>query len=271
VPSLAALFTSDPFLVRCELHRVRDQFSLGDSSDVVGVGAYEDAVVLLKRYGSGVPRTDLWDAPETDVVLIHSQAPTSATPLDENTQPFRLRQWLFAHAGEVDQADRVRERIVKLLPDFLLRAIRGTTVSESIFALYLAQLRELGRMEDANLPAPLAAQLLLKAARMVEQISAEVGGTSKSTLNLAATNGRILVAARLGAEPIHYKLLEGEAVCERCELTADGRDSEPLVRDHRRRRSVVLATRPTNSGWLEVEDGHALAIDRKLSIQVLRD
>lgn len=250
---------------------MREQFSLGDPSEVVGVGAYEDSVVLLKRYGSGVPRTDLWDAPETDVVLIHSQAPTSATPLDENTQPFRLRQWLFAHAGEVAMADRVRERISKLLPDFLQRAIRGTTVSEAIFALYLAQLRDLGRMEDPNLPAPLAAQLMLKAARTVEQISSEVGGTSKSTLSIAATNGRILVAARLGSEPIHYKLLEGDAVCERCELTGDGKDSEPLVRDHRRRRSVIIATRPKNTGWLEVEDGQALAIDRKLSIQVLRD
>ena len=66
MPSFAALFTSDPFLVRCELHRVREQFSLGGPSDVVGVGAYEDSVVLLKRYGSGIPRTDLWDAPETD-------------------------------------------------------------------------------------------------------------------------------------------------------------------------------------------------------------
>ena len=144
MPSLAALFTSDPFLVRCELHRVRNQFSLGDPTGVVGVGAYEDSVVLLKRYGSGVPRTDLWEAPETDVVLLHSQAPTSATPLEENTQPFRLRQWLFAHAGDVDQADRVRERILKTLPDFLLRAIRGTTVSEAIFAVYLGHLRELG-------------------------------------------------------------------------------------------------------------------------------
>lgn len=250
---------------------MRDQFSLGGPSELVGVGAYEDSVVLLKRYGAGVPRTDLWDAPETDVVLIHSQPPTSATPLDENTQPFRLRQWLFAHAGDVDQADRVRERILKLLPDFLLRAIRGTTVSEAIFALYLAQLRDLGRMEDVQLSAPLAAQLLLKAARTVEQIAAEVGNTSKSTLSLAATNGRILVAARLGSEPIHYKLLEGDPVCARCDLTGDGKDSEPLVRDHRRRRSVVLATRPRSTGWLEVEDGQALAIDRKLSIQVLRD
>lgn len=271
MPSLSALFTSDPFLVRCELSRVREQFAMGPMTDVLGVGAYEDSVVLLKRYGSGVPRTDLWDAPETDVVLMQSQPATTASALEENTQPFRLRQWLFAHAGEIDQGDRVRERILKLLPDFLARAIRGTTVSEAVFALYLAQLRDLGRMEDPHLQAPLAAQLLLKAARTVEQISGEVGGTSKSTLCLAATNGRILVAARLGGMPLSYKLLEGDAACARCDLKADGKDSEPLVRDHRRRRSVVLATHPKNGGWLEVADGSALAIDRKLALQVLRD
>jgi glutamine amidotransferase len=250
---------------------VREQFSLGGPSDVVGVGAYEDSVVLLKRYGGGIPRTDLWDAPETDVVLFHSQPATTATSFDDNTQPFRLRQWLFAHAGAVDQAERVRERLLTMLPDFLQRAIRGTTLSEAIFFLFLAQLRDLGRMEDPALPAPLAAQLLLKTARTVEQVSSEVGGTSKSTLDLCATNGRILIAARLGAQPIHYKLLEGDAVCERCELTGTGKDSEPLVRDHRRRRSVVISTRPVNHGWVEVADGSALAVDRKLAIQVLRD
>lgn len=271
MPSFAALFTSDPFLVRCELSRVRDQFSLGDAADVVGVGAYEDSVVLLKRYGSGVPRSDLWEAPETDVVLFHSQSASTASSFDENTQPFRLRQWLFAHAGEVDQAERVRERLLTMLPDFLQRATRGTTLSEAMFFLFLAQLRDLGRMEDPAVPAPLAAQLLLKTARTVEQVSSEVGGTSKSTLNLAATNGRILAVARLGAQPISYKLLEGDATCVRCDITGNSKDSEPLLRDHRRRRSVVITTQPKNGGWLEVADGSALAVDRKLAIQVLRD
>ena len=82
MPSFAALFTSDPFLVRCELHRVREQFSLGAAADVVGVGAYEDTVVLLKRYGAGVRRTDLWDAPESEVVLFHSQPSTTASAFD---------------------------------------------------------------------------------------------------------------------------------------------------------------------------------------------
>ena len=182
-----------------------------------------------------------------------------------------MRQWLFAHAGKVDQQERVRGRVLTMLPDFLQRAVRGTTLSEAIFLLFLAQLRDLGRMEDVGLPAPLAAQLLLKTARTVEQVSSEVGGTSKSTLNLGATNGRILVAARLGAQPISYKLLEGDAVCERCELTGIGKDSEPLVRDHRRRRSVLLTTSPKSNGWVEVADGSALAVDRKLAIQVLRD
>jgi hypothetical protein len=43
-----------------------------------------------------------------------------------------------------------------------------------------------------------------------------------------------------------------------------------LVREHRRRRSLVIASEPTpQAGWLEIPDGGALAIDRRLQVQAI--
>jgi len=69
-----ALMTSEPFLVRCELHRVRADVLLDAPDQAVGVGAYEEHTTLLRRYGPGAPRTDLWEAPESDAVVLMAQS-----------------------------------------------------------------------------------------------------------------------------------------------------------------------------------------------------
>ena len=265
----AAILTSDPMLVRCELDRVRPQLELDDKALVIGVGAYDDAVVLQRRYGAGVPRAELWEVPDSDAVIFHAGSLKVGQSLEDNAQPFRFRQWLFAHLGQVDQAERVRDRLLAELPDFLQRSVRGATLAEVVFGVFLSELRTLGRTEDPNLEPAVAAQLLIKAARVVEQASAGAGGTQKSQQSLVATNGRLLVAARRGG-PLAYSLLEGEPSCKRCGLLGDGKDADPLVRDHRRKRSVVVATHPTRvDAWAAIPDGGAVAVDRKLAVQVL--
>ncbi|GMU58858.1 MAG: hypothetical protein AMXMBFR34_06210 [Myxococcaceae bacterium] len=267
--SLIAIVTSDPALVRCELDRARPLVTLEAPGRVAGAGAYQDEVVLQRRYGLGA-EGDLWEVPLSDIVLLHAgELPVDLAP-EENAQPFRFRQWLFAHVGEVDRADQVRDRLYEQLPEFLQSVVHGGTLSEVVFAQFLAELRTLGRTEDPHLEAQLAASLLKKAARVVEQASGEVGGTSKARLGLVATNGRILVAARRGVQALGYQLLEGRAECARCQIAADAKDAEVKVRDHRRRRSVVVASNPKNGdGWVQIPDGGALAVDRRLSVQIV--
>jgi glutamine amidotransferase len=265
--SLIAIVTSDPALVQCELHRVRPLLTLETGGRVAGVGAYQDEVVLQRRYGVGAS-DGLWEVPSSEVVVLHAGAlPVGLAP-EENAQPFRFRQWLFAHVGEVDHADAVRDRLFEELPEFLQSVVRGATLSEVIFAQFLAELRGVGRTEDPTLEGAIAAGLLKKSARAVEQASAEVGGTSRAQLGLLATNGRILVAARRGQQPLAYRLLEGQAECARCGISADAKETEAIVRDHRRRRSVVVASSPSGDGWVAVPDGAALSVDRRLEIRV---
>ena len=138
------------------------------------------------------------------------------------------------------------------------------------FALFLKFLRDTGRTDDVALEPALAAQLLAKTVRLLEQLSIEAGASRVASLNFVATNGRMLIASRQGVEPLHYLLLEGSARCERCEITSATADSRPLVRAHRRRRSIAIASHLLDPiGWMQIPNGATIAVGRDLSIQRL--
>lgn len=262
---LTALSTSDPSLVRCEVDRVRDALKL--EHDYAGLGGWHDGMVLQRRSAAGAARSEFWEIPDTDVVLLASGTLPLGTPVEENAQPFRYHQWLYGQVGHVGLADAVRDRLFEQLPDFLQSVVRGVTLAEVVFAQFLAALRELGRTDDPMLDAVVAARALASVARSVEQVSAEVGGTEKVRLALVASNGRSLVAARRGLH-LAYVLLEGQVACRRCGIPADAPERDALVRDHRRRRSVVVSTlslRPRDEQV--IPDGGFLAVDRRLSVQ----
>src|SRR5438552_836405 len=92
------LVTSDPNLLKCELHRLGSVIALdGESANAVGVGTYGDGDVLLRRFpaGEGPSRLDaLTPRHESGSLLYHAARLPVGTSLEENTQPFRARHWL---------------------------------------------------------------------------------------------------------------------------------------------------------------------------------
>lgn len=263
-----ALITSDAALLRCELDRVRSRFPF-ERGSVVGVGGWQDGQVVQRRYGLGAPAEEAWEAPDSEVALMASRALSVGQGIEDSAEPFRFRQWLFAAVGNLERGDQVRERLREELPEFLAAAVRGPTWEEAAFARYLAELRDIGRIEDPQLDAATAAARLSSCAKAIEQVSGGAGVTTRPAFALVASNGKMVVATRRGSQGLSYALLEGRAECERHELTAHSSDAEPSARDHRRRRSVVVATGvPEGDGWVALPDGATLAIDRKLSVTI---
>ncbi|MFP2912120.1 class II glutamine amidotransferase [Pyxidicoccus sp. 3LFB2] len=267
---LAAL-TSDPNLLRCELHRLASQVLLqGEQrSNAVGVGSYAQDEVLLRRYASdGELTLDLLAPPhESEALLFHGSRLPLGLSLEDNTQPFRARRWLFAHQGSVHGFDALRAPLLASLPDHLQRQVRGGTDSEVLFALFLRHLRDVGRTDDPRLEAPVVGRLLADTAREVGRVATEKGVTRTPSLNLVATNGYVLAACRFGEEPLYYTRLEGSAECEVCGVTSDTSETHPTVGAHRRRRSVVVAShlrRP--AGWVELPQGTALVVGQDLQV-----
>lgn len=269
-----AVLTSDPNLVRCELHRLEGQVALQEEgrSNAVGIGAYAQDDVLLRRFPRDANLTleSLAASHESEALLFHGQRLPVGLSLEENTQPFRSRRWLFAHQGRVEGFNELRAELLAPVADFLKRQIRGETDSEVAFARFLQKLWDLGRADDPRLEAEVAGRLLAETARELSKASAHAGAARTSRVNLLATNGYIVVATRLGDRPLSYTRLEGTDRCELCGLTPDTPESQPGVVAHRRRRSVVVAShvmRP--AGWVELAEGTTLAVEADLSVRHL--
>jgi predicted glutamine amidotransferase len=269
-----AVLTSDPNLLRCELERLKGQVALQAEprANAVGVGTYADGEVLLRRLASdaGMTLDSLVPPHESGALVFHAGRLPVGMSLEENTQPFRARNWLFAHQGALNGFESLRASLLEALPDYLRWQIKGATDSEVAFAYFLKLVREKGRTEDPRLEAEVAGALLAETARELERAAAQAGAARTSTLNFAATNGRILLAARSGEAPLYYTRLEGTDRCEVCGIGPGTPDTQPAVIAHRRQRVVVVTShvkRP--AGWVELPQGTALVVSEDLQVRHL--
>jgi len=269
-----ALLTSNPNLLRCELQRLEEQVSLEveGSANAVGVGSFAQEDVLLERFASMEGRRLSALAPryESEAMLVHAARLPLGLAAEENTQPFRARHWLFAHAGRVPEFRQVRPVLLERVPPHLRRLVLGGTDSEVVFALFLAHLRETGQLDDPRLEAGRAAQVLRDTAQEVDQVAASAGAARTAELNLVATNGRVLVATRWGAAPLYYARLEGTDTCEACGLGPATTGTQAARDAHRRRLAVAVASHPRRTqGWVELPQGTSLLVDERLHVKHL--
>ncbi|MBF5041342.1 class II glutamine amidotransferase [Aggregicoccus sp. 17bor-14] len=269
-----ALLTSDPNLLRCELQRLEAQVGLEAAGPVnaMGVGTYAQEEVLLERFAGAEGRTLSSLAPRygSAALVLHAARQPLGLVAEENTQPFRARQWLFAHQGSVPEFRAARAGLLERVPAHLRRLVLGGTDSEVVFALFLARLRETGRMNDPRLEAEVAGHVLREVAHEVDAAAAHAGAARTAELNLVATNGELLAAVRWGAEPLFYARLEGTDTCEACGLGAATAATHTLREAHRRRLSVAVASHPRRtSGWVELPHATALVVDGRLQVKHL--
>ena len=269
-----AVLTSDPNLLPCELHRLAGQVALQGEPrpNAVGVGAYAQDEVLLRRFPGDTALSLPGLAPphESEALVYHGGRLPVGMSLEENTQPFRARHWLFAHQGALSGFEQLRGTLMDSLPDFLQRQVRGATDSEVAFALFLKHLRETGHSDDPTLGAEVAARKLADTARELERLTAASGAARASTLNFVATNGHVLVATRSGELPLYYTRLEGTDRCEVHGITPSTPETQPGVSEHRRRLTVVVASHvKKTSGWVELPRGTTLAVSEDLQVRHL--
>ncbi|WP_199747312.1 class II glutamine amidotransferase [Corallococcus sp. AB049A] len=272
--AILAALSSDPNLLRCELHRLTQQVVLRPEAraNALGVGSYAQEDVLLRRLAPDreITLDDLGPPHESEAVLFHaSRLPLGLSP-EENTQPFRARHWLFAHQGPLPDFEPLRAPLLSRVPEHLQRQVRGSTGSEVLFALFLTRLRELGRTDDPRLEPEVAGRVLRDTVREVEATLVKLGQVRTPPLNLVATNGTVLAATRRGEAPLYYTRLEGSAECAHCGVTPQTPETHPEVGAHRRRRTVVVASHVTRTqGWVELPQGATLVVGADLQVQQL--
>lgn len=271
---LLAYMGNDPQRVRCALHPGRDLLQSADARGAVdgwGLGFYQGGEVLLQRRpkppATPIDFFELAKDLRTDAIIAHMRTGTHGTAKNENTHPFRFRSWLFAHHGTIAGFDEHRAALLGAVPEHLARNIRGQTDSEFLFHLFLGNLHAANRLDDPLLSPRAAGKALVEA---MAQVTRVVG--QPSTLDVAATNGRILLVTRRGL-PLSYYRVDGIRDCSVCrESPGEGRDGRPIDHDHLR--AVVFladgdAASQPRAPWAEVPEDHMALVSHELGVEMI--
>lgn len=229
-------------------------------ADAWGIGFYQGGEVLHKkrprsdRERETLAWPDIAGNVRSDCAVIHFRTATVGDYRSENTHPFRLRQWIFAHNGTVQGFDAVRDAMLEPMPDFLRRNIRGTTDSEHVFHALLSFLHDGGQLDNPDIEPKVVLGAIRSTIALVDRLVSEIGAPP-ATLGFVLTNGRQMYAVRRGG-PMHW--------VER-ELVGEARSPASTLR------YVMIASNGPEAppDWRAMRDGQALVVGRDLSVSTV--
>jgi glutamine amidotransferase len=177
-----------------------------ERAQACGAGFYQSGEILHRkrpRLGSENLRwQDLLDGIRSDTVLIHLREATVGDHRSENTHPFRMRNWLFAHRGTVHGFSAIEDALLAPMPDFLRRNIRGTTDSEHVFHAFLSFLHDRDGLDGSEVDDAVVLASIRSTIALIDRLTGEVGAPAAG-LDMMLSNGRSLFVVRRG-EPIHH-------------------------------------------------------------------
>src|ERR1700677_2232279 len=178
-----------------------------------GLGFYQGGEVLMRRRPiderAQLEVGSLASDVRADVLIGHVRHATVGALRTENTHPFRYRKWLFAQTGTVPEFERVRERLVGSVPEFLRGGIRGETDAEVVFHVFLSFLHDADSLGEGPVGEASIRNAIRSSIAVVDGMAAEVGGTPGS-INMAVTNGEYMVAAHR-AQKMAYRVYAGRS------------------------------------------------------------
>lgn len=184
----------------------------------------------------------------------------------EDTPPFRYRRWMFAHTGVVELDPEV-PLFQDLIPEFLRRNIRGHTPGERVFHVFLAMLHNTGAIDDPNVPVATTRRALAKTIDLVAAQQSKSETAEPSQLpgrvglgTLVASNGRSMVAVRLGA-PLRVRRLR---------IDGDPSEARGSGSPHDFRGVLMVSGEDGNAsdGFEDVPANRAVVIHRNLQFEV---
>lgn len=189
----------------------------------------------------------------------------------EDADPFRFRSWLFASVGALNGFERVRDRVLSSIPEFLRRNIRGHSASEHLFHLFLAFLHDASIVEAHNPDLALVQRALHESLAFCEGMLSAAGETP-GPLAVIATNGRLLIAES-NRDSVRYLAIDGIADCG--SPTCPDRERVDVERrriTHDSLRGLVVEADPGSApraGWHVVPRGSSLVVgmDRAPRVQ----
>jgi len=227
-------------LVHQSLHAV--EAKTGTNGDGFGIGWYgerpEPGIYREVRPAwSDENLRSLCDQVRSGLFFAHVRASTGTSTTRANCHPFAHGRHLFMHNGQIGGYGRIKRRLEALIPDELYDRRQGTTDSEAIFLVALAN----GLLDDPVLA-------MARTLRMVQALTAEAGVTEPLRFTAAVTDGDGLWAYR---------------------WSCDGRPPSLYFREEAG--ALLVVSEPIDDpakGWREVPKGCALIARAGASVTV---
>lgn len=205
---------------------------------------------------------------------IRAASGTPITPV--NNHPFVFGRHAFMHNGVVADFIAIRREISALLDDDAYANVLGSTDSEHIGALYVSNLTE-GKGKESwgeeHSARDMATALHKAVVTVIETQQKKLGDkAAPNSLNLAATDGRRLVAYRFRnhktEEPpsLYYSTRAGRTLNKKYPDHADGGENVNSVKAAEEHGShVIVASEPTT---YKEEDWHLIPRNSCLMVEV---
>jgi len=193
----------------------------------------------------------------SDCVLAHVRAATQSSGVNEaNCHPFRWRQYLCMHNGDVGDFRLVRRKLLESVCDEAFDNVYGSTDSEHFFALFIDSLLESVEID----PALRMARALARAISRTLDLVHAAGSTEASYLNVAIADGDCAVVSRFTdekdgtPESLYYFAGELYPAAQSLRRT-DGKRGGHAVTVSSERLTADL-------GWAEVPSGQIIILRR---------
>lgn len=193
----------------------------------------------------------------TNVIIGHVRHATVGSQRTENTHPFRYGNWTFAGCGHLEMFPAIKDDLLRSVPDFVRRNIRGKTDTEHLFHLYLSFLHDTGKLDDHRISADVAAQSLWATFNYLNRLIRDRGGEPSPGCYLLS-NGSFIIATRQGV-PLWVKR-HNEHTC----LNAAG-NLAPVP--HLKTAMLMAGDVSVGPGWEMVADNAVVTIDTRLNIE----
>jgi glutamine amidotransferase len=196
----------------------------------------------------------------SDCILAHVRAATQSSGVNEaNCHPYRFRQYLFMHNGDVGNFRMVRRRMMETVCDEAFSNVYGSTDTEHFFAVIIDELLRGGHTGE---PVECMAAAMRKAIKRVTDLVAQYGGAEPSYLNCALSDGENAVVSRFTdskeypPESLYYFVGDLYPKAEIDETKEPGADTPALI---------VSSERLTDDpDWHKIPDNHMVILRRRL-------
>jgi len=187
------------------------------------------------------------------ILIAHFRNATSGKNTKENTHPFKIDNWVFAHNGTIANKKGLEKYIVPSLKE----RIKGDTDSERYFALILSQFKRDGIHSDSEVN-----DLFASLNASIQIVRNNIGGNG---LNFLLSNGKLLFAYKNG-RPLYYLIRNPENTPEELLESAETGTLLRWKKTAGEKAIIIGSERVTQSeNWQSILDDEIICVDIHLN------